>query len=160
MSCINDILSDNFATFLGQLIGQSGLNRMNDVSNVNYGVPVWAGNNTFNRNSEQATGTLIKIGTGTSQATRQDFNIENEKMAVNTGVGGWNSGLGKTDIASSVVSNFADSISETAIFAKWWQNLGGQSPVRTFLLSRDNISPVVSVIIGETINIDYALIWS
>ncbi len=162
MSKVNDLLSDNWGNFLRAFLsGDQGLNNVyRNTGNQLVSFQLW-GDTTklFNRaNTGLGTiGTRIATGSGTTDATRQDVDIEIEKNKADTGDGGWNSGLGKIDIPMTAtgVSNY--SLTETALFGTWFASQA--NAIEQILLAHDNISPV-SVLVGQTINVDYQLLLS
>ena len=160
MSKVDDILNDNWGNFLQALLsGDTGeKNIYINTTGVTNSFKVWGTSTSrlFNVTQLGAVGTRIATGTGGTTATRQDINIESSVNNVGTGIGGWNSGLGKVDIPMVVTATTNYSIIETALFSVW--SIFTSTP-KTFLLSRDNISPV-AVIIGQTINVDYQLLLS
>ncbi len=157
MSCINDLLSDSFGLWFGHLLGQIGGYNMINVGNVSKAYKaLGAGTKWNNTDNSVAIGCAILVGTGTTPATRQDFKIETAFTGeISTGNGGWNSGLGQVSFSMSpLVAGGGASLSETA----WYFSMATNSAIHeTNLFSRDNISPVVPVVIGETINVDYTL---
>jgi len=158
MSCLNDLLSDNWGLWLNAILGGVTVNiSLRDDSNNLETLRMWSGGDTFNTTNIGAVGSEIRVGTGTTPPTRQDFNIETFEQTITSGNGGYNSGLGKIDIPASIVSITSFSLSETALFGHW-HNFGFSPD--DYLLSRDIISPVASVIIGQTINVDYNLLLS
>ena len=155
--------SDNFgklisAHFAPQATG-SGF-QFRDINDVARNTTVYGSHlaNKYNQGNQ----CTVQVGKGLTPATRQDFNIEDpfiggaESIRQNTGFGGWNSGLGQVDIPT-VISPTAGSgsISETVLYNMWHTtNIGDHH----FLMSRDNISPIVSFISGKAINVDYKLL--
>jgi len=117
---------------------------------------MWGGGQVFNDTSS-LVGSQISVGTGITPATRQDVIIEAGQIVLISGNGGYNSGLGKIDIPASLISGSNFSLSETGLFGVW--RVSGFQTL-PFLLSRDNIAPVVSVSIAQTINVDYQLLLS
>jgi len=155
MSCIDDLLVDIFGTWFGAFTFPTTPVTMKDNTGVDQVVNMWSGGSTWNT-TPSVIGSAIDVGKGTTQATRQDFKIENFLQVLNSSDGGFNSGLGQVDIPATIPSTFNDSISESALYGVWLSVAG----VKTFLLSHDNISPAVPVLIGQTINADYKLILS
>jgi len=160
MSCLNDLLLDNWGIFFNAFMGGTGsditLTRIGGATNQ---LRMWGAGGSWNTTNAGALGSEIKVGTGVTPATRQNFNIEAGSLGLNMGNGGFNSGLGKVDIPANLVSLSSFSLSETGLFGRWIFNPTAPL-IDSFMLSRDNISPVVSVIIGQTINVDYQLLLS
>ncbi len=158
MSKVEDLLTDNFGKWFGGFIYPTNDFQMIDESAVSRTMEMW-GTSTWNINNGGGdVGTRIKVGHGTTPATRQDIAMENFDQELNSSDGGWNSGLGQVDVPATVPSDFADNISEVGLFGSWFTKT--PSFVSNFMLSHDNISPVVPVIIGQTINVDYKLLLS
>jgi len=160
MSKVDDLLLDNWGIFLNGFIGGTGsditLTRSGGATNQ---LRLWGAGGSFNTTNAGALGSRIAVGTGVTPATRQDFNIEAGTLNLISGNGGYNSGLGKVDIPANLVSTSSFLLSETGLFGVWIFN--PTSPlIDSFMLSRDNISPAVSVIIGQSINVDYQLLLS
>jgi hypothetical protein len=157
MSKVEDLLTDNFGKWFGAFIYPTSPITMEDDSSTNRTVTMWATGGTWNSvNIGGAVGTQVEVGTGTNVATRQDVALQNPQQILNSSDGGWNSSLGQVDIPATIPSTFSGNISEVGLFGVWAFSGG----VGRFLLSRDNISPVVSVIIGQSINVDYKLLLS
>ena len=160
MSKVDDLLNNNWGFFLQQFLSGDSAVRSNYFNTVgsNRGLRIWGvQSHLFNQVDGGAEGSRIATGSGVTPATRSDFNIETQENKASTGDGGWNSGLGKIDIpmVTTAVSNY--SLTETALIGAWYSFT--QLGIAELLLSRDNISPV-SVLIGQTINVDYNLLLS
>jgi len=163
MSCMNDLLTDNFGNFLKGILGIQSFD-MNDLSNLSKNYVIPSGTVAYNMLGIGSLGTNIRVGKGTTPATRQDFNIENpfttspESLAFQlAGVGGWNSGLGQVSIQGAITAGDSGAISETILIQQFRNfNIG----IGTSVFSRDNISPVVNFIVGQTINVNYLLLLS
>ena len=169
MSCINDLITDTWANFLGALLAGDFAVLPNPPTisgSTSHTLNVYSSfsDDKFNNLNFGSVGTLIQIGEGVTPATRQDINIENpfgsspENTRLGTGVGGWNSGLGQIQIPVQMIAGSSGTISETCLYGKWRVTAGGGN--ETYLLSRDNISPVVNFIGGETINVDYSMVFN
>lgn len=160
MSKVDDILNDNWGNFMRMFLsGDSSQNAIYKDTTGNFAqLKIWGtpSSRLFNTTNIGGVGTTIATGSGVTPATRQDFNIEIAKNSGSTGDGGWNSGLGKIDIPFVATATTAYSLTETCLFGSWRTVADG---IKGFVLSRDNISPV-SVIIGQTINVDYQLLLS
>jgi len=163
MSCINDILNDNWGNFLRGFFSGTAqdISPMTDSLNANKPIRTNGTVITYNSTDSGAIGTQMQIGKGLTSATRQDFNIGNpfvsapEEDPFDTGFGGYNSGLGQVTVGGLLTpTGGAGAISETVLFAKW-RHIG--NTINDFVLSRDNISPVVNFIIGQAVNVEYIL---
>ena len=164
MSCMNDLLSDNYGIYLMSLYGGNlNIETLQDITNTGESVK-FMGTGTMFNSTFVAVGTQIQIGKGTSTPTRQDFNIESpfttapESTIKNTANGGWNSGLGQV-LASMIPFGAGGSgdISET-IFVQVMNITTNVQ--KKFLMSRDLISPISNFILGQTINVNYTFAFS
>ena len=163
MSCINDLLTDNFGKWLNNLLSANAAAfTMNDLTNVARNMVCYSATVAFNMTLAGGIGSLIQIGKGTTLAARSDFNIETaftnggaEDNIQNTGLAGWSSVLGQITIPAGISpTNGPGDVSETILVAQWNDNI----PVnRQFVLSRDNISPVVSFVSGKNVNVEYII---
>jgi len=164
MSCIDDLLTDNFGVFLASIIGMQNFSQ-NDLSNVARGFTCIHPDSGYNSVNVGGLRSLLRVGTGNTPATRQDFNIESpfsnggaEDSAFNViGQAGYNSGLGQISFSGSITAFGAGGIQESILIQRW-RDTGGTT--RDLLYSRDNISPIVTFIAGETINLSYILLLS
>ncbi len=171
MSCLNDLLNDNFGKTMGGIMysasAETNLIDFNgNTRNLLFRGSGLGGSTIFNTVSAplNPTGTLIQIGSGNTPATRQDFNIETpfssapENVRRATGNGGWNSPLGQVSAPMSPFgTGGSGTINETCFF---WQLIIRTNVDIIFMMSRDNITPAVSFINGETINVDYTFGFS
>ena len=158
MSKVEDLLTDNFGRWFGGFIYPTSIIVMNDQTNTPHDILMWGGSTWNINNGGGSTGTRIMVGHGTTPATRQDVDMENFDQELNSNDGGWNSSLGQVDVPATIPSDFANNISEVGLFGAWFAS--SPSGVFNFMISHDNISPVVPVIIGQTINVDYKLLLS
>ena len=158
MSCMNDLLNDNFGEFLKGIIGIQGFSGKElDTDNL-FNYTASSSNQAYNMfNTGIGMGSTWRIGKGTTPATRQDFKIEDPfvtgaeaSLQSTIGGAGWNSGLGQISISGA--------ISESILVCAWRSTT--DSAHHRSVYSRDNISPVANFIIGETININYTLLMS
>jgi len=158
MSKIEDLLMDNWGEFFGALLGgvSASMRRTSDGNTDT--LNIYGGDQTrlFNITNNGGVGSIIRVGTGVTPATRQDFKIENLQQTLTSGNGGYNSGLGKIDIPANGTALSGFSITETVLEGIWVDSFQG---VDAYLLSHDVFNPI-SVIIAQTINVDYELILS
>lgn len=161
MSCMNDLLSNNFGNFLAGILAVQQFSSK-DTGGItrNYGVP--SGNNAYNMFNTLSLGTQIQVGEGSTLATRDDFVLENpfgtspESSQFNVaGSGGWNSVLGQISISGLITAGGSGAISEVILIQR---NRSTDSLSNFCLWSRDNISPVVNFIPAQTINVNYSLL--
>lgn len=160
MSCIDDLLLNNWGLIFGAILsGQGGFFSMQNELGLSRNITVWglAGAGSFAKTNFGAVGSRISVGTGVTPASRSNFKMETIIQNLNSGNGGWISGLGKVTIPAQVSAVSSFSISETGLFGVW---ADGNGQISTVMISHDNISPVVSVIIAQTINVDYQLLLS
>jgi len=160
MSKLNDLLTDNWGNIFGSIVDcfsqgfaitdEQGLVRGGRV----YGLQTAC---IFTTNFG-GVGSLIKVGTGITPPTRQDFELTTVEQTLTSGNGGWQSGLGKIDIPASGTAGSGFIISETGLFGAW-ANFN-TNLVKNFLIAHDLISPTVSVIVGQSINVDYNMLLS
>lgn len=167
MSCINDLLLDNFNEFFVGAFLRAGQRELFDIGNASRQV-VFRGNPAFtaryNANVTVSCGTIFQIGSGTTPAALDDFNIETafangglEDNRRNTGLGAYTTGVGRINVAGQISpTTGAGSISEFVMYAQW-QIFPNQSQTQIFALSRENISPVVNFAALATINTDYVI---
>ena len=168
MSCLNDLLNNNFALFIKGAFNRGGTQtEMRDVSNIVTEVRFTGASATrYNNNQTTQTtpiGSRVQVGSGITPATRSDFNIETAFVGGvvaqrrPTGIGVYFAGLNDVLISSVISPTLGGgSISEACLYAQWHRSLFANQ-FREFVLSRDNISPVVPFSAGNTINIDYTL---
>ncbi len=168
MSCINDLLLDNFGKFIqGAFLRNSGtLNTIADTGVLE--TTRYIGNvaNTARYNSivNVSTGTRFQVGQGTTPATRGDFKTETpftngglEDNQTSTGTGVYTVGINRVNVAGVISpTTGTGSISEFVMFGIW-QKFPQAQQTRNYALSRDNISPVANFGIADAINIDYAI---
>lgn len=159
MSKVDDLLSDNWGKFLGSIISQLPITiSLQDITDTTQSVPIYGSSTSvFNNIDSGSLGTLISVGSGSTPATRSDFNIETLLQTLVSNDGGWNSALGKIQAPAASISTFTNTITETVLISRWVRSV---ATVSDFLLSRDNISPGVPVTIGQTINVDYNILLS
>ncbi len=168
MSCINDLINDNWGKMIKALISGDlavippAVDRQNTTNNA---LIVYRTTDQFNStNTAGLVGSVIQAGSGSTPATRQDFNIETALIGLPqatfnpTGDGSWSSGLGQILIPSQIVAGQGGTIRETVLFGNW----ATISPVENqqYCISRDLISPIVNFVIGQTINIDYTMVFN
>jgi len=168
MSCINDILNDNFATFFMRMWGGADtIATMKDITNTSFDYTINTTETAYNDTNgitPLSLGSRVQVGKGTTPATRQDFNIENpfsnggvEDNRNITGDGGYNNPLGKITIPTLITPvTSSGSISESVLFGTWRSTAG----VKNNVFSRDNILPLVNFIVGQSININYELVFT
>ena len=166
MSCINDLLLDNFGKWFAMAFGGS-VQTMNDISNVARAFRGTAGTNRFSNDQYNVTGSQMMIGQGLTPAALTDFYIETpfsngglEDSRHSTVDGVYFTGLkeAKTTIQIAPTAG-SGSVSET-IFLFVMRDDTGAQVARYVTISRDNISPVVPFVMGNQINVEYSFIFN
>ncbi len=171
ISCINDLLNDNWGEFLRVLFSSYANATFTDDAGASdsyqfsNGISGNASPYNVNNNPAGQVGSVIQVGKGLATKTRSMFDtqipftnggVEDNKR--NTGNGGFNVGLSQVDIPCQISPTASSgAISEANLFSRWHSLATGNNYI---LLSADNISPVVNFISGETINIDYKILLS
>jgi len=165
MSCINDLLLDNFGIWFGELIsGDTSAKVLKNTAGANRNLRVYGNANLYNTTGAGAVGFKTKTGKGLTPASRTDVDLSSPfTVAPENGFpvaqqGAWNSGLAKVS-TSSVTSptGGSGSVSEFGFYSQWEDAV---NVLQTFMLSHENISPVVPFVAGEAINVDYSWILS
>jgi hypothetical protein len=155
MSCMNDLLLDNWHVVLGVYFGRSAQSRFVTLENG-------SSTNTLAERmtniSDGAVGSVMQFGSGVVPALRSNFKLQTKLQQFNNDNGGWISGLGKVQIGANTVSAFNDNLAETGLFGRWTPEPIG-SP-QNIMIAHDNISPVVPILMGSQINIDYSMVFS
>jgi len=153
-----DLINNNFGELFAAIHGPLTTDRtfvgMKQTSGAGpFTMRVWRPvSGTVWDNGEQS---FVQVGSGTTAATRSDFNIETpfgsapENTPVLTGNGGYNSSLGTVSITTNISpTGGSGTINETTML---WTLRDNAGTVRTFMMSRDNISPGVSFVGGQAI---------
>jgi hypothetical protein len=158
MSCIDDLINDNFANFWGSILSRASFQILVDQVGVGRNLRMYGNADTFldtnGGNGSHALGCQFAIGSGVTPPTRTDFKIQTAIQTEFSPVGnmGYNSGLGQgTVTGNSPVLIGSGVISESVIYGRWFV------PNQTFLfcLSRDLISPAVSFVNGQVATLEY-----
>jgi hypothetical protein len=165
MSCKNDLLTNNFGIWYAHVLGQITPDfQLINNANISKDFRALGSGTRWNTTDANSVGCTIQVGSGLTPADRSDFNIETafptapESGRINTGNGGWNSGLGEILFSMNPINaGGAGSISEACWFFHMTDNPASEEII---LFSRDNISPVVPFIIGETINVQYSMVFN
>lgn len=161
MSCVNDLFLNNFGLFFGALLsGNRTTQIVKNQSGSNKNLRMWGNSNMFNVTDVITVGGMVKIGSGSTPASRSDFTIQTpfgnspENSLRNTGNAGYNSGLGQVTIPTLISpTGGAGSISEAGLFLRC-ETIGTGDQI---MMSHDNISPVANFSIGDSINVEYIL---
>ncbi len=157
VSHVDDILLDNYGNFIKGLIAQDGFTTVEDSGGAE-SFNMKSQNAGYNMANGDTLGAFLKIGSGITPATRQDFNIENiiQSQFNLAGTAGYNSGLGQISITGSIVATGGGSITETGLFNRW---RGSDSSHHNIMISHDIIPPA-SFIVGQTITVNYIILLS
>lgn len=115
--------------------------------------------NGMNKALSQALGTEIQVGQGSTLPARANVDIETvfagapESGRVGTGLGGYNSGLGQVTVSTVISPTSASgTVSESGLF---WVLADNVTTVRTFMILHDLVSPGVSFVAAQAINVTY-----
>jgi len=156
------VLNDNFGKVLAFIfrppsVGNGLSFQMVNTGGTLFNVHLYGLNGNTGRLNHPALTSRTKLGDGTTPATRQDFNVESElndvpeKNDFNNNQAGYNSGLGKVSIASSVSpTGGSGAVTESINIQIYNNELGGNN---NCILTRDVFSPV-NFISGKTINVE------
>jgi len=158
MSQVDDLLVTNWAFWFGKfMFNDGGTYQFFDDSGVSRDLIIWKSADAPKTmwSSSPASGSKIKVGNGDTPPTIADFDLTNPLQFFNTGTAGTDVPNGQINIPATIGSTFTDDIKETGLFGHWGDNLG---VVRDYLLAHDLIDPIIPVIIGNTINVDYQII--
>jgi len=156
----NDLIMDNFGNLLAGihrpvLVGAKSFT-IQDLGNVLRTMRAFTSNPNSHNNAGQRR---IQIGKGTTAPTRQDFNIESpftnggaEDLSQIYSNGGLNSALGQVKFSIVLTTTGAGVISETINTYNGRDTAGGG---RTWIWTRDLISPTSSFIGGQQVFVEY-----
>jgi len=112
---------------------------------------------TFNAVVAQELGSQIKVGSGTTAATRADFDIETafivgpEDAEFDTGPGSY--AAGAISIAGAITAGGAGTINETGMFGKW----SHVAAAALFMLFHDILVSGEAFVLGNTITVAYTI---
>ena len=159
MSKVDDLLLDSWGKMFGNILsGQGGFQGFTTDTGIGRNLITWGQSNGFATTNNGTVGSVCKLGTGLTPPARNDFNIETLYGGqFNTGDGGWVSGLGKITIPANYSAPSNAALSEVGLFGRWND---GNGQVTQYMLSHDALNPVVNVLTGQTINVDYELLLS
>ncbi len=166
MSCLNDLLLDNFCNFWAGAFMRSTNKFMTSVNDVQRDMrfrgtaPFSA---VYNHNQNVSIGSTFQVGQGLTPAARDDFGIETafpaapESNRKNTGIGVYTESLARVNVAGTITPTTNPGVISEFVMYAVWQYFPNQAATDSFALSRDNISPGVAFSALDTINIDYAI---
>ncbi len=168
MSCINDLMSANFAKWLGGFIGNTNQTTGEDMKNVpvggNFpcGFSHGGGNGSMWGSNEQANrGMNFSVSNATELPTKEIFtpppSTSGQSLLTNSGTfsAGLNTVTWSAGNSSQVNPSFF--ISNANVLVPWSRN---NTTSATWLLLADSISPTVEVIFGESIFLEYTFQFS
>jgi len=160
LSIPNDLINDNFGNMLSRMfrpiaVGNAHLWTCLDFSNMVRTMRHYSNsNNAFNFSGQGFT----IIGKGTTTPTRQDFALASpfttapESLSQFHSNGGWNSGLGQVKYSMTINAGGSGTIAES-VSGQSGEDNGGIN--RSWIWSRDLISPTASFINGQQIFLEY-----
>ncbi len=166
MSCMNDLFLKNFAIFLGGYLGATRQTQPDPPTQTNGLQNVWGlikggvGGQYFGRSFNDGSGITIRVGSSFIVPQKTDFSPNNgvggsRLLIVNSGT--FSAGLNTVTWSAGNSSIIDFSISSSNVLAKW-QTSG--STILTYALVSDLISPVVPVLLGESIFLEYTFQFS
>jgi hypothetical protein len=103
----------------------------------------------------------IKVGSGSTPATRQDYDIETpflnspESLRNLISAPNFNDTLMQNIFATSFIAGGSGAIAETVLQNSFMTNTDISRTTKRINISRDNISPVVNFIMGESVFVEY-----
>lgn len=167
----NDLILDNFGTFIAALIrqpstGSSPSFSLTDVTNSAQTFMIYsnapATNTTlaFGYDNAGSTGTQIQLGSGTTAAARTNYAIqtafgtapENARFA--TGAGSY--GGGADSFSGAISAGGAGTVNEMGFFAVWATTTAAAG-IKTVMLFHDILSSGVAFVAGNTLNASYSI---
>ncbi len=158
---ISNLILDNFGKFLAGIF-KGGLITNNvalkNQANVGQTFNIYGVTNLFNAQSNFRS--LLRVGSGNTPPTRQDFFVETvfgtapESNAFESAIPVFNSGLGNFKNVGSITAGGSGTINESILF-NVWDNSANVNELTT--LFRDIISPGVSFIAGQSIALEYTV---
>ena len=158
ISCIDDLINDNFANFFGAILSRLGSKNLIDNANVSRSLLIYGQNDTFGdtngASGVHSLGCQFAIGSGTTIPARTDFEVESIIQAVfsPSGNAGYNSVSGQISITgASAVLIGSGSIGNAVMYGRWFS----VGVTRLFVISHDLISPVVNFVNGQVATIEY-----
>jgi len=166
MSCPDDLLTKQFAQWLSGLLGGTGGSNQPDPMRATNGSTQGAGNSHGGSNfSSWGTktgginiGLRIDCGNGTDVPLKDDFNSNSMFLGLLMNLGTFNSGLGSVTWSASGNAVGDNTIRQTDILGRW--KPASNSTILNFLLAWDNINPVVPILNGQNVNVEYKLVFS
>jgi len=166
MSCIDDLLTKQFAQWFSGIIGGNNGAFPEPVKSTAgnlFPIGFSHGGSNFSRwgntaNAGQNRGMRLQWGNGSDAILKDSFNPSSmiQSLVIPNG-GTFVSGLGQVTWSGSAVILVNDTIKQTSIlgiFADTSQNNNN------YLLAWDNINPNVPVLIAQLLNIEYKLVFS
>ena len=172
---IADLINDNFGQWLSGIFSTGGTHATRGISitasdattktinAIGWDTSGGPSGQPWNDTTGTSDGTRFQIGAGTTPVTRGDVNIETAfgvgaqaSPFVPSGLGGFTKATGIVQSSGNVVtSTLGGVIAECALFGKWHHNATASSSA-LFMLAHDNISPTVTFLAGQTVNVEYS----
>ena len=166
MSCVNDLLTQQFAQWFGGLIGSaastSGL-PVRSTTNLTLGLGNSHGGSQDSHwgNTSIAPaglrGMALFVGNNVVVPQKDDFTQPSSIFQPITNVGSFSSILGQVIWSASGASPVDDTITSSHVIGQWSANT---RVAQSYLLASDLISPGVDVTIGQSIFLEYKLVFS
>jgi len=166
MSVPDDLLTKQFAQWLSGLLGgvngSSPENAKTTAGATNTPMGNSHGGSNFScwgtKINSIPIGLRIDLGNGTDVPLKDDFNSNSMFQGLLMNIGTFNSGLGSVTWSASGTAIGDNTIRQTDILARWKNNIN--SNVQNWLLAWDIINPVVPILLAETVNVEYKLVFS
>jgi len=154
----NDLINNNFGELFAAIHGPLSTDRtfsgLKDTAGAGpFTIRVWrpVSGNLW----DQALISSVQVGSGTTPATRSDLLEETpfasapESLRIATGDGGYNASLGTISVTTNISpTGGVGTVNETNLFWIIGDDAGAS---RTFLMTRDIISPGVAFVGGQAI---------
>jgi len=159
-SCVNDLIIKAFIQWFAVWFSNDPAFKSFQDANTtsdNYFIYHTGSNPTQFTNffgGAKSVGTSISLGADSTTPTRNDNKLTDFKQSMNTGDGGYQSGLGRVQVSGIVNIIGTYDLSETSINGNWLATSGGQA-VHVLLLTHDIISPVIPVTVVDQANVTY-----
>ena len=160
MSCMNDLMTKQFAQFLGAFLGSARFTLPDEPKNTAGTPQVWGflkgspDSQFFGRTTTGATGLNFNVSNSLNVPVKTDFNanLGTISRALIANSGSFSAGLNTVTWSAGNFALVDFSISSASVIPSWQLAGGG---IGNYLLLYDLISPVVPVLLGESIFIEY-----
>lgn len=164
----NNLILDSFGIWLGSIFRtgtatESAIFNLTDITNTARSIRIYfdaIGENPFNYvGAGRLGGTQIQCGSGTTTATRADYNVETalptapEDDIFDTGPGSYAGGI--ISVVGAVSAGGAGTINETLMYARWRD--ASLASAHVFALFHDLLVSGEAFVLGETITVTYTI---